>query len=681
MSQVWADQIVEDANLTVTMSHLRKALGEKARDHRFIVTIPGRGYRFVGAVRPTETLIVEEHTVSQIVIDELDTNGQSIDAIFETKPYTNLDRYTSRPRDLARTRVWVGLILTAFIASGLAIAAFLKWRTTDSRALPFAGAPIRQLTTKGRVGWIAVSPDAKFYAYSLNEHDFKQSLWLGQIDNAKEIELRPATGVHYRGVQFSPDGKSLYFTVNEADDDASNGFFKISPLGGVIQKLPVEVRDYFTLAPDGNRIAFVRNSKEKSSLIIAGIDGGGERELFARPLETAFFSRLAWSPDSRQIAVVAVSDAVNDSREIFLVQVSDGGIKQLTSSSWLTISNVVWQRDNKGLLVVAASRNEAVRHLWHLDYPTGIAKRISSDTDSYGSALSISGDGNSLLAAQLKRESNVWIASSAKLSQAKQITFSSINGIYGWRGFDWTPDQHIVFTVGIDRTVAIYSMDANGKDLRQITSAGFYDQRPSVTPDGRFIVFQSNRSGAMEIWRVNFDGSDLRQLTTGGRNTQPQATSDGKSVVYISTRNDQETIWRVSIDGGQSLQVSNQACTAVRVSPDGKLIACGYEASNSATRQLAILSSSDGTLIKSFEAPRSSTFNDGVRWMPDGKVICYRDLDNGAWQQSVDGGEPKRLEGLPEEKSYTFGWSRNGKLFAYTRGREIGDAVIIRNSN
>src|SRR5262245_12038870 len=48
MARVWADQIVDDANLTVTMSHLRKALGEKASDHRFIVTIPGRGYRFIG---------------------------------------------------------------------------------------------------------------------------------------------------------------------------------------------------------------------------------------------------------------------------------------------------------------------------------------------------------------------------------------------------------------------------------------------------------------------------------------------------------------------------------------------------------------------------------------------------------------------------------------------------------
>jgi DNA-binding winged helix-turn-helix (wHTH) protein len=60
MERVWSNQVVEDANLTVTMSHLRKALGERASDHRFIVTIPGRGYRFVGQPRFGDGLIVEQ---------------------------------------------------------------------------------------------------------------------------------------------------------------------------------------------------------------------------------------------------------------------------------------------------------------------------------------------------------------------------------------------------------------------------------------------------------------------------------------------------------------------------------------------------------------------------------------------------------------------------------------------
>ena len=73
MQRVWPDQIVEDANLTVTMSHLRKALGEKANEHRFIVTIPGRGYRFIADVidlaEPRE-LIIESKSASQVTVEE-----------------------------------------------------------------------------------------------------------------------------------------------------------------------------------------------------------------------------------------------------------------------------------------------------------------------------------------------------------------------------------------------------------------------------------------------------------------------------------------------------------------------------------------------------------------------------------------------------------------------------------
>jgi DNA-binding winged helix-turn-helix (wHTH) protein/TolB-like protein/Tfp pilus assembly protein PilF len=54
MRQVWHDQFVEEGNLTRNVSTLRKALGESRDDHRYIVTIPGRGYRFVADVRETQ---------------------------------------------------------------------------------------------------------------------------------------------------------------------------------------------------------------------------------------------------------------------------------------------------------------------------------------------------------------------------------------------------------------------------------------------------------------------------------------------------------------------------------------------------------------------------------------------------------------------------------------------------
>lgn len=48
--RVWPDTIVEDSNLNVNVSVLRKALGDNQRDHRFIVTLPGRGYSFIADV-------------------------------------------------------------------------------------------------------------------------------------------------------------------------------------------------------------------------------------------------------------------------------------------------------------------------------------------------------------------------------------------------------------------------------------------------------------------------------------------------------------------------------------------------------------------------------------------------------------------------------------------------------
>ena len=76
IDKLWPDTVVEEANLTVNMSALRKALGENPSEHRYIVTVPGRGYRFVAAVSEVwdeaSDLIVEEHRSASIIIEQED---------------------------------------------------------------------------------------------------------------------------------------------------------------------------------------------------------------------------------------------------------------------------------------------------------------------------------------------------------------------------------------------------------------------------------------------------------------------------------------------------------------------------------------------------------------------------------------------------------------------------------
>src|SRR5687768_11181535 len=72
LDRVWENQFVEENNLTVHIAALRKALGEKKNENRFVVTVPGTGYRFVGEVRRPSNgdVVVERRTLSRIVVEE-----------------------------------------------------------------------------------------------------------------------------------------------------------------------------------------------------------------------------------------------------------------------------------------------------------------------------------------------------------------------------------------------------------------------------------------------------------------------------------------------------------------------------------------------------------------------------------------------------------------------------------
>ena len=74
LKAIWPNSFVEEANLAQNVSALRKALGELPGEHRYIATVPGRGYRFVAEVQPMSTveteLTVERRTTAELVVEE-----------------------------------------------------------------------------------------------------------------------------------------------------------------------------------------------------------------------------------------------------------------------------------------------------------------------------------------------------------------------------------------------------------------------------------------------------------------------------------------------------------------------------------------------------------------------------------------------------------------------------------
>src|SRR5437868_2387584 len=74
MKRLWPDSYVEEGNLTLNISNLRKALGENPQQHQYIVTVPGRGYQFVARVKESaaasEELAAAELTATPIALAE-----------------------------------------------------------------------------------------------------------------------------------------------------------------------------------------------------------------------------------------------------------------------------------------------------------------------------------------------------------------------------------------------------------------------------------------------------------------------------------------------------------------------------------------------------------------------------------------------------------------------------------
>ena len=131
-----------------------------------------------------------------------------------------------------------------------------------------------------------------------------------------------------------------------------------------------------------------------------------------------------------------------------------------------------------------------------------------------------------------KRDTTKVKLDSLPLKMTRNISFDASEGT--WMSLDVSPDgKTIVFELLGD----IYTMPATGGTATRITSGPGFDSQPRWSPDGKRIVFLSDRSGAENIWLMDPDGTKSKALTKGTNNlyASPEWTPDGNYIVVSRT--------------------------------------------------------------------------------------------------------------------------------------------------
>ena len=665
LERVWAGQFVEEGNLTVHISALRKILGEKKDENRFIATVPGRGYSFVADLtKPgnSDSVVVSE-SYTRIVVEEEYGDEPNSRKLQELAGDQSIILWVKQHR--SRT-VLIAIALVGFIwLGGNLLHSFL----IRKNATAFQKIGFRQLTASGNVENAALSHDGKSFVYSVPEGE-SQSLWLGHVDGSEPIQIRPAAPGAYSDLEFSSDNSKLYYTLwNGTDTD----LYEMPLFGGTPEKIRENFR-LFTFSPNASQVAYFKRIEEnKLALVISAINGENEKKICDLPNDvSSTWGAPAWSPDGKTIVFAGFINY--DNSRLYSTSLDDGVIKPLSDKPWRRIEALKWLKDASGVIAVGLETNSLSPQIWQIDYPHGTVSRVTNDLSNYAFVSSLAND-DSLLAIEGISQSNIWIAPTGNLKEAKQITFGSIGRKDGSYGLACTPDGRLIYTVDTHDGTTLWIMNGDGSGQKQLIPNGGINSYPSLTADGRTLIFQSNRSGHFAIWRSDLDGGNMRQLSGDQTAAQPTVSPDGSWIVYTSEVDSEGQLWKMPTNGGSPVQLTNVTSGWANFSPDGRELACEFGASGD--KKIAILSAENGAVLRSFDYPKRGNPRLGVHWTSDGKAITYRDWTNGIWRQDVSGGEPKRLAGLPEEKLFAFGWSADGKSLAYTRGSTTRDAVLI----
>ncbi|MBI3664909.1 MAG: serine/threonine-protein kinase [Acidobacteria bacterium] len=550
-----------------------------------------------------------------------------------------------KPRRASRRWIWAAAAVLAVSVIG---GAFWLRSSRPGREAP-ALRVVPLTSFPGREKDPALSPDGRQVAYSWNgEKQDNFDIYVKLIDAGPPLRLttNPAED---SSPAWSPDGRYIAFLRSAA---GANEILMVPALGGPERKLaPAWVMSGLSWSPDGKFLAFPDQTspQEPSAIFSLSIETGEKRRLTSPPAQSYGDLIPAFSPDGRTLAFDRFLNFGNE--EIWLVPVGNGAPQDRPRrlASVPGINGLAWTPDG-GSLVYGS-------------WQTGL-RRISA---SGGAPARLTAGGEN--------------ASQPSLAQVAV-------------GPGGRPALRLAYVQSLHDS-NIYRVAAAGASARKgapekLIASTRQEDEPQISPDGKRIVFSSDRSGSLEIWVSDSEGRNPVQLTSFGGPPagSPRWAPDSRRIAFDCTKEGHSDIYVVSADGGlpRRLGTDNSEKARPSWSRDGKWIY--FSSKRTGPWQICKMPAEGGPAVQLTKKGGHEPYESA-----DGKFVYYAmDTGPGIWRVPVEGSsgaeEAKVLEqgrlgawAVAEQGIYLLQAGKAGpeiQLFSFAT-RRLGQVVTLPN--
>lgn len=148
------------------------------------------------------------------------------------------------------------------------------------------------------------------------------------------------------------------------------------------------------------------------------------------------------------------------------------------------------------------------------------------------------------------------------LEPDRTISFTTNQG--SWISVDVSPDgKHIAFDLMGD----IYTMPAEGGQATRLTEGMAFDSHPRYSPDGKYLLFTSDRDGADNIWYMNLEDEEMHQVTDGNNRTPSADWSPDGQYIVVAKGGLTNKLWLYHKDGGTGVQLIDKPGNLKTIDP------------------------------------------------------------------------------------------------------------------